>query len=191
MADDGTIKVWDPFIRVFHWLLVAGFFTAYLTGDELFGLHVWAGYLVFSLVVLRLAWGFIGTPHARFRDFVRGPGATLDYLKSVVRFRAGERYLGHNPAGGAMIIALLFSLLATAVTGMVTFGAEHTGPLGQLAAGLGFVGEAGEHAVKEIHEFFANLTLALVFVHVAGVALGSLVHQENLVRAMFTGRKRA
>lgn len=191
MAGEDEVKVWDPFVRVFHWLLVAGFLTAYLTEDEVFGLHVWAGYLVFSLVVLRLVWGFVGSPHARFGAFVRGPGETLAYLKTVLSFRAGERHLGHNPAGGAMIVALLFSLVATTATGMVTYGAEHAGVLGQVAAALGLTGESGEHTVKEVHEFFANLTLLLAFVHVAGVALESLLHQENLVRAMFTGRKRA
>lgn len=186
------VKVWDPFVRVFHWTLVAGFFTAYLVEpDDLEALHVWAGYLVFSLVMLRVAWGLIGSEHARFGDFVRGPARVVAYLKAMVAGRA-PRYVGHNPAGGAMVIALLLVLLATTITGMVTFGAGAQGTvLGDIAAALGFVGKQGKHAVKEVHEFFANLTLFLVAAHVAGVAVDSWLHRENLVRAMFTGRKHA
>ncbi len=183
--------VWDLFVRVFHWTLVAAFFTAYLSEDEVMGLHVWAGYLVFSLVVLRLVWGFIGTPYARFSNFVYGPGQILSHLKQVVTLQA-SRYVGHNPAGGAMIVALLISLIATTVTGMTLYGGEsQAGPLAGLAAAFGIVGEARLESFEEVHEFFANLTLLLVAVHVAGVALESVLHRENLVRAMFTGRKRA
>lgn len=191
MYETNQIKVWDLFVRVFHWSLVIGFFTAYVTEEEAMGLHIWAGYLVFSLVVSRLLWGLLGSEHARFLNFVRGPGEILAYLKQV--FGGSERrYLGHNPAGGAMIVALLASLLLTAATGMLMFGAENpAGPLGALAATLGIVGEAGAEQLKGVHEFFANLTLALVFVHVAGVVFESLRHRENLVRAMFNGRKQA
>jgi cytochrome b len=191
MYESNQIKVWDLFVRVFHWSLVIGFFTAYVTEDEAMGLHIWAGYLVFSLVVLRLLWGLFGSEHARFLDFVRGPGEILAYLKQV--FSGSERrYLGHNPAGGAMIVALLASLLLTAVTGMLMFGAENpTGVLGTLSATLGIVGEAGAERLEDVHEFFANFTLALVVVHIAGVVFESLRHRENLVRAMLTGHKQA
>lgn len=183
MAHRDEIKVWDPLVRLFHWSLVGAFTLAYLSGDELEQLHVYAGYAVLGLVLTRLVWGVIGTEHARFSDFVRGPRTTLAYLFDLLRHRA-KRYLGHNPAGGAMIVALLASLLITTVTGLVTYAGEGGGPLAGWLAGA-----AIGHAAEEIHEVFANLTVLLVVLHVAGVLAGSLLHHENLVRAMFTGRK--
>lgn len=191
MVERKSVKVWDLFVRVFHWSLVLGFVISYVTEDEAMGLHIWAGYLVFSLVVLRLIWGFMGSEYARFGNFVRGPAQVLDHLKQGLA-GAGQRYIGHNPAGGAMIVALLLSLVLTAVTGMLMFGAENPGSLlGTLATNIGIVGEAGAESFEEVHEFFANLTLFLVAVHVAGVVVESLRHRENLVRAMVTGRKQA
>ena len=189
MANDTTVKVWDGFVRVFHWVVVVAFFTAYLTEDEVMGLHVWAGYTVFGLVLMRIVWGFVGSPHARFRDFVFAPQTILGYLKDLLKFR-NRRYLGHNPAGGAMIVLLLVSLLATGFTGLLMFGAEAAGggPLSALAAAFGVV---DDDAVEDVHEFFANFTLFLAVLHIAGVLFESLVHQENLARAMVTGRKRA
>jgi len=181
-----TVRVWDPLIRIFHWTLVAAFAVAYFTEDDLLTLHVWAGYLVGGLILFRLVWGFVGTPHARFSDFVRPPRQVIAYLKDVLAFRA-RRYLGHNPAGGVMILALLVSLITTVVTGLAVYGAgEMAGPMAGWLAGLG---EQGAEALEEVHELFANLTLALVVAHVAGVVLASLQHRENLVRAMITGRK--
>ena len=189
MQSQNQVKVWDPFVRLFHWGLTAGFFIAYLTEDELLGPHIWAGYLALALVLLRLAWGFVGSPMARFSDFVYGPAQILDYLKQVASFTA-PRYLGHNPAGGAMIVALLMGVMATGLTGLVLHGAETgTGWLGALAGGLGVAGEAGAEALEEVHEFFANLTLFLVGIHLAGVLYESFVYRENLVQSMFTGRK--
>jgi cytochrome b len=191
MVESKTVVVWDLFVRVFHWSLAAGFIIAYLTEDELAGLHIWAGYLVFSLVVLRLLWGVVGSEYARFGNFVRGPAAVFDHLKQVMA-GGGRRYLGHNPAGGAMIVALLLTLLLTALTGMLMFGAENPATaLGSLASAFGLVGEAGEESVKDVHEFFANLTLFLIVIHVGGVVLESWRHKENLPRAMVTGRKPA
>jgi cytochrome b len=192
----GEIRVWDPFVRIFHWLLVAGFATAYLSGDDFPGLHVWGGYLVAALLVLRLIWGVAGPRRARFTDFVYRPHAVIAYLRDLVRFRA-RRYLGHSPAGGAMVIALLLSLTATAGTGLVLYGArEHAGSLAAVYAAPSSQQDAAARrretrTLKEAHEFLANLTLALVVVHVGGVLLASVAHRENLVRAMITGRKPA
>ncbi|MGM0449761.1 MAG: cytochrome b/b6 domain-containing protein, partial [Pseudomonadota bacterium] len=103
MNQDNQVRVWDPFIRIFHWLLVVAFFTAYITEGEPEWLHVWAGYLIVGLLVLRIIWGFIGSEHARFSSFVFSPGTILAYLRDNIRGRA-EYYRGHNPAGGAMIL---------------------------------------------------------------------------------------
>ncbi len=182
-----TVRIWDPLVRVSHWTLATAFLAAWLVGDDWLDLHVLAGYTVLGLVLFRLVWGVIGTRHARFTDFVRPPSAVLAYLKDVVRVRA-RRHLGHNPAGGAMVIALLLSLTFTAISGLALYGhGEFSGPLAGLMQGVPvWLG----NALEELHEFFANFTLLLVVLHVAGVALASLQHGENLVRSMFTGRKR-
>lgn len=178
-----TVRVWDPLVRTFHWSLAAFFFIAYLSGDDWLSAHVYAGYTVAALIAFRLIWGVIGTRHARFTDFVTGPTKVKHYLAQLIKGRA-PRYLGHNPAGAAMIVALLGSLAVTAFTGAALIAGDGSGPL----AGTFVAGYSGD-ALKGVHELFANLTLLLVCVHVAGVVLGSLLHRENLVKAMWTGRK--
>ncbi|WP_275096362.1 cytochrome b/b6 domain-containing protein [Sedimenticola hydrogenitrophicus] len=185
---DNEIKVWDLPTRVFHWTLAGSFMIAYLTEDDFIALHTLAGYTIIGLILFRLVWGVVGPRHARFSDFAHPPGSVLAYLKQVIRFRA-ERYLGHNPAGGAMVFALLIALILTIVSGLVTYGAEQAaGPLAGVMNDLpAYIGKAAE----EVHEFFANVTLLLVLLHLAGVLVASLQHGENLVRSMINGRKQA
>jgi cytochrome b len=179
------VYVWDLFVRVFHWTLVAAFTIAYFTEDDLLKVHVWAGYLVGALIVARVVWGFVGPRHARFSDFVCAPATTLAYVRDLLLFRA-ERHLGHSPGGGAMVILLLLFLAATVVTGLVVYGGEQqAGPL----AGM-FTKDTGE-ALEEVHDLLANITLALILAHIAAVILASFVHRENLVRAIITGYKRS
>ncbi|MDH5376761.1 MAG: cytochrome b/b6 domain-containing protein [Gammaproteobacteria bacterium] len=186
MEKVNEVKVWDPAVRIFHWTLVASFLVAYLSEDDFMSLHVWAGYLIGGLIIFRLIWGLIGTRYARFSSFVKRPQEVRSYLRDVLLFRA-KRYLGHNPAGGAMIIALLLSLTITTVTGVMVYGAEESaGPLAPLFAGAS---ESVEDVLEEVHEFFANFTVFLVFFHVAGVVIASFQHHENLVRSMVTGLK--
>lgn len=169
-----TLRVWDPVVRIFHWSLVAAFAAAWLTADDWKQVHQWVGYVAIGLVTLRVLWGFIGTRHARFRDFVKSPAAILRYLRDVA---AGHeaRYLGHNPAGGAMILALLGGIAGLASTGyMMTTDTFW-----------------GVDWVEETHELIANGMLALVALHVLGVVVASVRHGENLLLAMLTGRKRA
>jgi cytochrome b len=181
---EDPVLVWDPFVRLFHWSLVVGFSVAYLTEDDLLTVHVWAGYVVGLLIVARIVWGLIGSRHARFSDFIYDPATTLRYVRDLVLFRA-QRHLGHSPGGGAMVITLLLFLTATVLTGLIVYGGDQqAGPL----AGL-FTKDTGE-AMEGLHEILANVTLALIFAHVAAVVLASFVHRENLVRAMFTGYKR-
>ncbi len=181
------VKVWDPLVRTFHWTLAGAFAIAYLTEGDILSLHVWAGYTILGLLLFRIFWGLVGTRYARFSSFVFSPSQVWSYVKDTLSFRA-RRYIGHNPAGGAMIVLLLASLLVTVVTGLVLYGAEeHAGPLASLSSSLG---EDWGEAYEEVHEFFANFTLVLVLVHVAGVLVESLIHRENLVRAMWTGYKR-
>jgi len=172
-ARPATVRVWDPLVRLFHWSLVASFTIAWLSEDAK-ALHQGAGYVVLALVAVRMIWGFVGSRHARFRDFVPRPQGLLAYLRGL---RGGHprRYLGHNPAGGAMIVLMLAMLILT-------------GGSGWLMTTDAFWGIVW---LKELHETAANLTVVLVFAHVAGVVFSSLAHRENLVLAMITGRKRA
>lgn len=181
------IKVWDIFVRVFHWSLVATFTIAYLTEEKLLSLHVFAGYAVAGLIALRLLWGFVGTRYARFSDFVYRPAEVKAFLKDTVQLRA-KRYIGHNPAGGAMILLMLASLVLTSITGAALYGIEESaGPL----AMLGQSHALPEGPMEGLHEFFANLTLLMVAIHVVGVLVESLIHHENLLKSMLTGVKRA
>jgi cytochrome b len=167
------VLVWDAPVRVFHWLMVLCFAGAYLTGDsERWRLvHVTLGYTMAGLVAFRLIWGLVGTRHARFANFVRGPSAALRYLRSVAAGRA-EHHTGHNPAGALAIVGLLGLTAVVTAAGWATFN------------GLG-----GEW-MEEIHEAAGNLMLGLVGIHVAAVLLSSWLHRENLVGAMVTGHKK-
>lgn len=188
MTATHRIKVWDLLVRVFHWTLVVAFAVAYITEEDFLLLHTWAGYTVFGLILIRLIWGLIGPRYARFSDFVQPPREVIRFLKQTLRLRA-KRYLGHNPAGGAMIVLLLISLIMTTLTGMAVYAAgDNAGPL---AAVFGSSSLFWQDIFEAVHEFFANFTLMLVFIHVAGVIVESLIHRENLIRAMFNGYKRA
>ena len=186
IAASRLVKVWDPLVRIFHWSLVSAFFIAYFTEDDFMDLHVYAGYLIGGLIVFRLVWGFVGEGHARFTDFVQQPREVWAYVKSILT-RHPRRYLGHNPAGGAMVIALLISLVMTTVSGLAIYGADESA--GPLAASLAGTSDFWTDVLEEMHEFFANATLALVFFHVMGVLMASFHHKENLVKSMVNGMK--
>lgn len=183
MNTQDLIKVWDLPLRVFHWLLVLAFFIAYFTEDELLTVHVWAGYLVCALLIFRLVWGFIGTENSRFSSFLCKPAESIAYLKDLLALK-NKRYLGHNPAGATMIVLLLISLFFTVLTGLAVYGADQA--LGPLA----FIGSSHEEFWEDVHEFFANFTVLLIIVHLAGVALESYVHKESLPKAMVHGFKK-
>lgn len=188
------VRVWDPLLRIFHWTLVVAFATAWLTADEMQSVHEFAGYAVASLIGFRLIWGLVGSRYARFSQFVRGPAATLSYVGDIAKGRE-RRFLGHNPAGAAMVVALLVTLSGTALTGWLM---EEPGRAETAARQLQFVAPAfadddddeAESPLKEVHETLANAMLLLIALHLGGVALASYRHRENLVRAMVTGRKR-
>ncbi len=180
---EDLIRVWDLPLRIFHWTLVVAFFVAYLTEDELLAIHVWAGYLIGGLLAFRLVWGFVGGQYARFSNFLCSPMQSVSYITDLIKSQA-RRYIGHNPAGAAMIVLLLLGLLMTVVTGLAVYGAD------QGAGPLAFIGNSHEDFWEEIHEFFATTTLGLVVVHVIGVIVESVIHRENLAKAMFHGNKR-
>lgn len=167
------VKVWDPFVRLGHWALVASTLTAWLTHEGPPALHDRAGYLALGIVVLRVLWGFIGPPHSRFKDFVRGVEETIRYARAWLRGDA-PHYLGHNPLGGWMILALLATIATTSVTGW-------------LLTTDWFWGSA---IVESLHAFSARFLLFLIVFHVGGVLLTSWRGGENLVAAMIHGKKR-
>ena len=168
-----TVKVWDPLVRVFHWSLATLFLVAYATGDDIEKVHIAAGYTIAGLVAFRVIWGLIGPQHALFSNFVRSPRETLAYLRDVALFRA-PRYIGHNPAGGAMIVALLVMITGSCITGYLMTTDAYW----------------GSKWLEHVHEALANLAVGLVAFHVVGVLVASFMHRENLVKAMVTGRKR-
>lgn len=179
------LLVWDLPTRLFHWLFAIAFLAAYLLGDAegWLGWHSYFGYLAGGLVLFRLAWGFLGGHFSRFSTFPPNPASALNYLKDLAA-GGGTRHVGHNPAGALAIHALLFLGLATALSGMALLGAD---PRHDPLAGL--VQGSWKDLLEEAHEFCANAMLALVALHLMGVALGSLRHGENLPRAMVTGYK--
>jgi cytochrome b len=168
------IPVWDLWVRVGHWGLVSGIAVTWLTTEGPSVVHDNVGYAVLALVALRLIWGFIGPAKARFAGFVRKPGATLDYARRLLRGNE-PRHVGHNPLGGWMIVALLATAFAAGATGWLYTTDRFW----------------GVEWVEELHEFFAELLLVLAALHVIGVIVTSIRHRENLVAAMWNGRKRA
>jgi len=166
------ILVWDIPTRLFHWLLAASFVGAYITAEsERFrDVHVVLGYSVIALIGFRLLWGMVGTRYARFSAFILRPAKVVAYLKSLLT-GSPQHYVGHNPAGGWVIVGLLVLGLLVGVSGYATYN------------------QASSEWLEELHEGAANTMLALVAVHVLGVLVSSLLHRENLVRAMINGYK--
>ncbi|MEJ2119321.1 MAG: cytochrome b/b6 domain-containing protein [Alphaproteobacteria bacterium] len=169
-----SVAVWDPLVRIGHWGLVTGIAVTWLTTEGPSVVHDTVGYAVLALVALRLVWGFVGPQKARFLRFVRAPGATLDYARRLLRGNE-PRHVGHNPLGGWMIVALLVTAGAAAATGWLYTTDRFW----------------GVKWMEELHEVFATLILVLAALHVIGVIVTSIRHRENLVAAMWTGRKRA
>jgi cytochrome b len=166
------VLIWDAPVRVFHWLMVFSFAGVYLTAESERWrlLHVTLGYTMAGLLAFRVVWGLVGTRHARFASFVRGPAFLLRYLRSLAGGQP-EHHVGHNPAGALAIVALL------GLTGLVT------------AAGCATYNDLGGEWLAELHEGAANVMLAVVGVHLAGVLIGSWLHRDNLIGAMVSGRK--
>lgn len=175
--EPGTVRVWDRLVRAIHWGIAAAFLTAWLSAEEVMSVHEVVGLTIIALIGLRAFWGLIGSPYARFSDFTPSAAGLLAYLRAIVVCRA-DRYVGHNPAGGAMALTLWFALLGTAALGLLTrYPVPALRPYG--------------HWLEEAHEVLAIGTLILVGLHLAGVLVSSVLHRENLPRSMLTGRKRA
>lgn len=172
--DHSPIKVWDLLVRVFHWSLVTSVAVSWFTADDFRSAHEWVGYCALALIAIRFVWGFVGSRYAHFAQFVRAPAAVLRYARQVADGHA-PRYTGHNPLGGWMVLALMFTVTAIGTTGwMLTLDAFF-----------------GESWLESMHEALAIGLLWLAAIHVAGAVITGWRHGENLVRAMVSGKKRA
>lgn len=169
-----TTRVWDLVVRIFHWTVVAGFLANMTITEDGGDAHEVIGYIVLAAIAVRLVWGFIGTRHARYSDFVPGPARLARYLGQLMR-GSEPRYIGHNPAAAVMMAALLALMIFVGVSGwMMTIDAWW-----------------GEEWLEEVHEAAANAMLVLAGLHVLAAVIASFRHRENLILAMITGRKRA
>ena len=213
-------QVWDLFVRVFHWSLVVLFITSYVSSEENIDIHVYSSYMIFGLLLMRIVWGFVGSKHARFSDFLYSPKEAIVYLKGL-RSGKAKLYLGHTPAGTMMIFALFLSLFAAIITGFKVYGLEGYGPFAETsvyetqeqdelheqreklvkheerdekhdaqAEYEKHEGSEEEEFWEEIHEFFANFTIFLIVLHVVGVLVSSFAHKQNLIKSMITGIKK-
>jgi cytochrome b len=189
MADDKKVRVWDLPVRLFHWTLVVLLVVSYCTaqaGGDWMKLHFWSGYTILTLLLFRIAWGFVGSTTARFSHFVKGPLSALQHLKEL----AGAdrpRDVGHNPLGGAMVIALLLGLLLQVVAGLFAADTDTglvSGPLANLAP------DKWVDRATAFHEFWINVLLVLVALHVLAALIYLVWKRQNLIGAMYSGRKR-
>ncbi len=164
--------IWDVPTRVFHWLLVVSFTGAFLTAESerYRDIHVMLGYTLLGLIAFRLVWGVAGTRYAQFKSFLFSPASTVRYMRSMLKGNP-EHYAGHNPLGSLAVFALLALGIVAGVSGVLVFQ------------------DAGGDALEELHEMVSYGMLGVVALHVAGVLASSLLHRENLPRAMITGYK--
>ncbi|KMS54822.1 Ni/Fe-hydrogenase 1 b-type cytochrome subunit [Novosphingobium barchaimii LL02] len=186
MPAASTTRIWDPAVRLFHWLLVALIAFSWWSGEQHdMERHRLSGYAILALLVFRVFWGFAGPRTARFSSFVRGPGAVIAYMKGLGR-RAGHAADGHNPLGGWSVIAMLavIGLMVTAGLFAVDVDGFQSGPLAD------YVSFDQGRTAAELHETLFNAILALVALHVAAVAFYLVWKRQNLVRPMITGSRK-
>lgn len=182
------VRVWDLFVRLFHWLLVAGFAVGFISGEfNVMTLHIYVGYALSLLLIARIVWGFAGSRYARFSSFIYPINITLAYLKGMQAAGGPPHYLGHNPAGAPMVFALIGLCICLCLTGLVTLAIiDFEGPFLFINS---WFDDAMAYAVQNFHELLPKITLGFIACHVAGVVISSRMHKENLVKAMITGNK--
>ena len=185
-AQEKAIKIWDLPVRLFHWSLVILFIAADVTnslGPNYFKYHHWSGYAIIVLVGFRLIWGLVGTYHARFINFVRNPFTTGKYALSVFK-KNDPHHLGHNPLGAVMVVILLLATLVQAVTGLFTNDEiMNLGPL------YSYVTDELSLQLTSIHRQLFYWILGAIFLHIAAVLFHVLLKRDNIIKAMFTGKK--
>ena len=183
-----TIRVWDLPVRLFHWTLVVLMVVSYFTGKaghDWMKFHFWSGYGILTLLIFRIVWGFVGSTTARFSNFVKGPSAGIHHLREMF-LPDGPREAGHNPLGGAMVIVLIFAVLAQASTGLFSADTDTgtvNGPLAPLIA------DKAVDKFTAFHTYWVNVLIVLAGLHVLAVLVYFAWKRQNLVGAMLTGRK--
>ncbi len=206
MSHYPSIKVWDILIRIFHWSLVISFAVAYISSEEENPVHIYSGYTVLGLIVFRVIWGFVGSKYAKFSDFIRSPKVVYSYVQQNIAGNP-QHYIGHNPVGGWMVLAMIIVLFVVTLSGLKVYAIEEgKGLLAVSTVNLSPVplaiaeeedddddkkntNEADEEFWEEIHEVSSNLMLLMIVLHIIGVVVSSRKHKENLVKAMLTGYK--
>jgi cytochrome b len=182
------LRIWDLPVRLFHWCLVLLLCVSYFTGEaggDWMKLHFWSGYGILTLLLFRIAWGFVGSTTARFSDFVKGPRACASYLSCLVRGQSTFE-IGHNPAGGLMVIVLLLAVLAQVVLGLFSADTDTglvSGPLANLLP------DKWVDRLTHLHHLWVNVILLLVALHVTAAIVYLVWKRQNLIGAMFTGEK--
>lgn len=180
------IKIWDVYIRLNHWLIVLLVASAWLSsefGDAEFKWHSINGYIIFVLVLSRIVWGIIGSTTARFSNFIASPFKAIQYLLAL-RNNKATNYLGHNPAGGWMVIAFLLVLLGQTITGMLSSDdVLFEGPFSY------YISSGMVETMTGIHHLLFNILMVLVGLHIAAVLYHQLIKNEKIIQAMFSGKK--
>jgi cytochrome b len=182
------IRIWDLPVRLFHWALVILIVVSYVTaqaGGAWMKFHFWSGYTILTLLLFRIAWGFVGSTTARFSNFVKGPSAAIAHLRELLG-RERPHDAGHNPVGGAMVVALLLAVLAQVATGLFSADTDTgivTGPLARL------IPDKWVDRVTEFHHLWINVILLMVALHVLAAITYLVWKKQNLIGAMLHGRK--
>jgi cytochrome b len=188
-SKSGTkIRVWDLPVRLFHWTLVLLMVVSYFTGrwgGDWMKFHFWSGYAILTLLIFRIAWGFVGSTTARFSNFVKGPMAAFAHLRELLG-KAGPYDAGHNAMGGAMVVVLILAVLAQAGTGLFSADTDTGMVAGPLAA------KAGDAVIEKatiFHHYWINVLLVLAALHIVAVLVYLVWKRHNLAGAMITGKK--
>jgi cytochrome b len=183
-GENKSVPVWDMPVRLFHWILVLLIAFSWLSSEmDWMTWHMYSGYTILTLILFRILWGFVGSTHARFSDFIYGPRALIGYIKTLPS-RTAAKFAGHNPLGGISVVLILLCVLAQAGTGLfANDDIIYEGPL------FKHVSKELSDWLTTIHKYNFNLLLVLIGVHIAAVLYYLLWKSENLVKPMFTGRK--
>ena len=190
MADKNAqkIRIWDLPVRLFHWTLVVLLAVSYFSGragGDWMKFHFWSGYAILTLILFRIAWGFVGSTTARFSHFVKGPRAGIAHLREFLG-RGRTHDVGHNAVGGAMVVALLLAVLLQVAAGLFSADTDLgtvNGPLALLVA------DKWIERATAFHKFWINVLLWMVALHVLAAIVYLVWKRQNLIGAMVSGRK--
>jgi cytochrome b len=179
------MRVWDLPTRLFHWGILLAAVTSYVSIKlNWMQTHFFAGYTMITLLLFRLAWGLIGSDTARFARFLKGPAAVTGYLRHLFRPET-DNQVGHNPAGGWMVMLLLLAMAVQAATGLFSNDdVLFEGPLAHLA------GKPLSNRISGIHSFNVNICLTLIGLHVLAVILYRFIKKQDLIGPMISGKKK-